>query len=245
MRLKISLILILSVFAVCAVAAKRTVVNEEGDTVRYLYPKFNGFTVNVDLFSPVANAFGQKYGNYEVGLDAGFYNRFYPVYEAGICYADDTPEDYNYTYHVNPSFYNRIGLNYNIMYNKKIPGMLLVGVRYGMSVAKYDIRNINITSPYWGDGQTGLAIDGGQSVAHWGEVVLGLQMDAFRGFMLGWSLRYKILFAASHGAGSRPWIIPGFGKRNNPLGVTFTIGYRISPKKKAAPAAVQSRPGEQ
>lgn len=231
---KINLILILTALLAVSAEAKRTVVNEQGDTVQYLYPKFNGFTVNVDIFSPLSNAFGQKYGNYEASLDAGFYNRFYPIYEIGVCYGNDTPNDYNYTYHVNPSFYNRIGLNYNIMYNKNIPGMLFVGLRYGMSVAKYDIRNISISSSYWDDTQTGLTINGGRSVAHWGEMLIGLQMNAYRGFMIGWTLRYKILFTASQPGSARPWIIPGFGKRNNPLGFTFTIGYRISPKKKQA-----------
>lgn len=239
MRLKNSIIIILAALLPLAAEAKRTVVNDHGDTVRYLYPKFNGITVNVDLFSPLSNAFGQKYGNYEVSVDAGFYNRFYPVYEAGICYGSDTPNDYNYTYHVNPSFYNRVGLNYNIMYNKKIPGMFFVGIRYGISFAKYDVRNISITSSYWDEAQTGLTIDGGRSTAHWGEMLIGLQMNAWRGFMIGWSLRYKILFAASQDSNARPWIIPGFGKRNNPLGFTFTVGYRIAPRKKNAPA-VQS-----
>lgn len=232
MRRRINLILVLLTLITVSAEAKRTVVNEQGDTVKYLYPKFNGFTITADLFSPLANAFGQKYGNYEISLDAGFYNRFYPVYEAGICYGNDTPNDYNYTYHVEPSFYNRIGLNYNIMYNKKIPGMLLVGLRYGISVANYDIRNISITSSYWDEEQSSLTINGGKSVAHWGEVLIGLQMNAYRGFMIGWSLRYKILFTASQNGNARPWIIPGFGKRNNPLGFTITVGYRISPKKK-------------
>ena len=114
--------------------------------------------------------------------------------------------------------------------------MLFVGLRYGLSVAKYDIRNVSINSSYWDDQQTGLTINGGRSVAHWGEILLGLQMNAYRGFMIGWSVRYKILFAASQNGNAKPWIIPGFGKRNNPLGVTFTVGYRITPKKKILPS---------
>ena len=204
MRRKINLILLLVALFSLSAEAKRTVVNEQGDTVKYLYPKFNGITVNVDLFSPLSNVFGQKYGNYEMSLDAGFYNRFYPIYEVGVCYGNDTPNDYNYTYHV--------------------------------SVAKYDIRNVSINSSYWDDRQTGLTINGGRSVAHWGEILLGLQMNAYRGFMIGWSVRYKILFAASQNGNAKPWIIPGFGKRNNPLGVTFTVGYRITPKKKTLPS---------
>lgn len=236
MRRVISFILVSMLLSVFPAEAKRNViVNEKGDTIRYLYPKFNGITVGVDIFNPIANAFGQKYGNYEVSVDAGFYNRFYPIYEAGICYADDKPDGFNYTYHVNPSFYNRIGLNYNLMYNKNIPGMFYVGIRYGFSFADYEIRDVTATSPYWGTKLDGLIIPGGKSVSHWGELAAGIQVRLYKGFMMGWSLRYKFLFSASQNGDVRPWIIPGFGKRNNPLGFTFTLNYRFSPKAKPLP----------
>ncbi|MEG1573521.1 MAG: DUF6048 family protein [Bacteroidales bacterium] len=238
----ISLIFILLLLSFSSVEAKRNViVNEQGDTIKYLYPKFNGITIGVDIFNPIANAFGQKFGNYEVSIDAGFYNRFYPIYEAGICYANDKPDGFNYTYHVNPSFYNRIGLNYNIMYNKKIPGIFYVGIRYGFSFSDYEIRDITATSPYWDTKIEGLTIPGGKSFSQWGEAVIGLQVRLYKGFMMGWSLRYKLLFSSQQDGDARPWIIPGFGKRNNPLGVTFTLNYRFSPKVKSVSATVGSK----
>lgn len=230
---RINIILILLVMLPFGVQAKKSViVNEQGDTLKYLHPKFNGITVGADLFSPVSNLIGQKYGNYELSIDAGFYNRFYPIYEFGISYANDTPDGLNYTYKVSPSFYNRVGLNYNMLYNKNIPGMFYLGLRYGFSFANYELTNITANSPYWEEEQTGLSIPKSTSVAHWGELLMGLQVKLYKGLMMGWSVRYKILFAAQQKADAKQWIIPGFGKSNNPLGFSFTINYRFSPKEK-------------
>lgn len=184
------------------------------------------------MFSPISNLIGQKYGNYELSVDAGFYNRFYPIYEFGISYANDTPDGANYTYKLSPSFYNRVGLNYNMLYNKNIPGIFYIGLRYGFSFAKYDLSNITVSSPYWEEIQTNLSIPKSTSVAHWGELLLGLQVKLYKGLMMGWSVRYKILFSAQQKSDAKQWIIPGFGKSNNPLGFNFTINYRFSPKEK-------------
>ena len=229
---KIKILFILLVLFPLAVQAKKgVIVNEQGDTVRHLHPKFNGITVGADLFSPISNLIGQKYGNYELSVDAGFYNRFYPIYEFGISYANVTPDGANYTYKVSPSFYNRVGLNYNILYNKDIPGMLFVGLRYGFSFANYELTNITTSSPYWEVTESGLSIPKSTSIAHWGELLLGLQVKLYKGLMMGWNVRYKLLFADSQKGDAKQWIIPGYGKSNSPLGFSFTINYRFSPKQ--------------
>lgn len=213
-------------------AKKSVIVNEQGDTIKYLHPKFNGVTIGVDVLPPISNLLGQKYGNYEISIDAGFYNRFYPVYEFGISYADETPDGANYTYKVYPSFYNRVGMNYNILYNKDIPGIFYVGLRYGFSFASYELTNITTSSPYWEVTQTGLSIPKSKSIAHWGELMLGLQVKLYKGLMMGWNVRYKLLFADSQKGDAKQYIIPGYGKRNSPLGFGFTVNYRFSPKQK-------------
>lgn len=231
-RIKIILILLVLLLPVAVSAKKSVIVNEQGDTIKHLHPKFNGVTISADIFSPVANLVGQKYGNYEMSIDAGFYNRFYPIYEFGISYANETPDGANYRYKVYPSFYNRVGMNYNILYNKDIPGILYVGLRYGFSFANYEVTDITTSSPYWEVTQTDLTIPRSKSVAHWGELLLGLQVKLYKGLMMGWSVRYKLLFADSQKGDAKQYIIPGFGKCNSPIGFGFTINYRFSPKQK-------------
>lgn len=233
MRRKIRILLILFVMLPLTIEAKKSIiVTEQGDTVKYMYPKYNGITIGADLLSPIANMVGQKYGNYELSIDAAFYNRFFPVYEFGVSYADYTLDGSNYTYKLYPSFYNRVGLNYNIIYNKNVPGIFYVGLRYGFSFAKYELTNISVSSPYWEVEQTGLSIPKSTSVAHWGELLLGLRVKLYKGLMMGWAVRCKFVFADSQKGDARQWIVPGFGKRNSPLGVSFTINYRFAPKQK-------------
>lgn len=238
-KIKIILILLVLLLPVVAQAKKSVIVNDQGDTVKYLHPKFNGITLGADIFTPVANLVGQKFGNYEMSIDAGFYNRFFPIYEFGISYANEQPDGGNYRYKVYPSFYNRIGMNYNILYNKDIPGMFYVGLRYGFSFANYELTDITVSSPYWEVTKNGLSIPKSTSVAHWGELLLGLQVKLYKGLMMGWSVRYKLLFADSNKGDAKQWIIPGFGKSNSPLGVGFTINYRFSPKAKDKPTQIQ------
>ena len=38
---------------------------------KHKYPLLNSVLVGIDLFSPVANLFGQKYGNYEASVEFG------------------------------------------------------------------------------------------------------------------------------------------------------------------------------
>ena len=236
---KIKIILILLVMLLPMAVQAKKVVNEQGDSVKYLHPKFTGITIGADIFSPVANLVGQKFGNYELSIDAGFYNRFYPIYEFGVSYANELPDGANYRYKVSPSFYNKVGMNYNILYNKNIPGMFYVGLRYGFSFANYELSDITVSSPYWEVTQTGLSIPKSTSVAHWGELLLGLQVKLYKGLMMGWSVRYKYLFASSQHGDAKQWIVPGFGKSNSPLGVGFTVNYRFSPKAKEKPTQIQ------
>ena len=54
---------------------------EEKKESKYKFPLLNGLILGVDLYNPVANLFGQKYGNYEASLELNMYNRFLPTWE--------------------------------------------------------------------------------------------------------------------------------------------------------------------
>lgn len=42
---------------------------EEPEIKGYLYPLFNGLSVNVNILDGIANLFGQSYGNYEIAAE--------------------------------------------------------------------------------------------------------------------------------------------------------------------------------
>ena len=106
---------------------------EEPEIKGYLYPLFNGLSVNVNILDGITNLFGQSYGNYEIAAELDLHNRFFPVWEIGIGHADNTPEGLNFTYRNKASLYNRVGMNYNFGYNKTAMSFFYIGIRYGFS----------------------------------------------------------------------------------------------------------------
>lgn len=197
----------------------------------HLYPLLNGLTLNVNILDGVTKLFGQTYGNYEIAAALDLHNRFFPVWEVGIGYADNTPEGLNFTYRTHPSLYNRVGMNYNFGYNNDAMSFFYIGLRYGFSIFSYDIDNITMESSYWDETES-LQIKGQHSWAHWGELLGGLRVQVYKNFYMGWTVRYRMVFGYKKNAASEPWFIPGLGPKSSPFGFTYTIGYRFSFGKK-------------
>ncbi len=197
----------------------------------YRYPLFNGLIVGVDLFQPVVTAFGQKYANYQVSLEADFHNRFFPMWEVGIGWANNTPDDGNFTYKVAPALYNRLGMLYNFNFNTTAPGYIYAGLMYGFSFFSYDVTDITIPSGYWGTEYTA-SICGERSRAQWIEPLAGIRVNLYKGIKMGFSVRYKMLLSAKSNDTTRPWIIPGMGKRNGGFDFTYSVYYHIPIKSK-------------
>ena len=105
--------LLLSGISLSAAEKQKSKRLEDGSL--YRYPLLDGLIVGVDLFQPVVSLFGQQYANYQVSLEVSFHNRFFPIWETGIGWADNTPDDGNFTYKVSPTLYNRLGVLYNII----------------------------------------------------------------------------------------------------------------------------------
>ena len=81
-----------------------------------IYPLYNGWTLGVNFGDAIFMAAGQKYGSFDVWADVSLHNWFFPVVEAGLGFADSKPKNSNFTYSTKPSFYAKIGMNYNFMY---------------------------------------------------------------------------------------------------------------------------------
>lgn len=187
---------------------------------------FQGVMVGVDLFDPVAQLLGQNYGGYMLHVEVDLMHRFFPVWEIGVGSAYEKPDDMNYTYTGNTALYNRIGMNYNFTYKNPAYDFFYVGFRYGFSTYSYEITDISMESSYWEQIYTTNIYDQHAS-AHWFEGVVGVQVDLYKGLMLGWSVAYKWMLYESTPKGSDPWYIPGFGTKSLPVGFTYTIGYRL------------------
>lgn len=56
---------------------------------------------------------------------------------------------------------------------------------------------------------------------------------------MGFSVRYKVLLKAADYGTTRPWIIPGMGKRNGGFDFTYSVYYQIPIKTKKQRVAAE------
>lgn len=213
----------------------------ELDTVRKVrsgpkYPVYNGVSVGLNFFDAVMRIAGQKYMSFDVAADVSLWNWLFPVAEFGVGFADSHPEDSNFRYRGLPSFYGKIGFNYNFLYKSSPEYQVFVGFRAGYSAFRYRISDIDITSGYWG--QTNLFDLPTQHAQCWyGEALAGLKVRIYRNFFMGWTLRYRFKFSEKQGAESKPWFVPGYGA-SSPFGFTFSVIWNIPARRKPAPDEV-------
>ena len=117
-------------------------------------------------------------------------------------------------------------MDYNVFYKKThLPGYLYVGLRYGMSSFSYDVDGPSMTDPnYGGEVSYPFAYSDMKSRASWLEGVLGLKVKIYKGFCMGWSVRYKMRMNVEGHDNSIPWYVPGFGKN---AGSSFNLTYNL------------------
>lgn len=202
----------------------------ELDTVKKVYsgpvyPLLNGVSVGFNFFDAILMAAGQKYGGFDIWADLSLHNWFFPVIEAGAGFASSTPQDGNFTYTGKPSFYAKIGLNYNFLYKSNPDYQVFLGLRGGFSHFRYDITDITINSPYW-DQSNRFSLMDQKATALYGEVLGGIKVKIYKNFSMGWTFRYHFKFHTSGGSNSSPWYIPGYGA-SSPIAATFSLIYTI------------------
>lgn len=189
-------------------------------------PTMMDITAGADIWEPLMRAFGQSYGGGGVWVSLNLKNRFIPIVELGVGQANSTPDDGNFTYKSNLAFYGKVGMNYNFLAAKDPRYQLFAGIRFAGTSFKYDITDISVNNGYWGNTDR-FDILGQKSSAIWGEFVLGIKVGLFKNFSMGWTVRYNFPFSIKDTPNSRPWYIPGYGTRNNPLNVSLSLSYTI------------------
>lgn len=198
-----------------------------------VYPLYNGVNVGINFGDAIMMAFGQRYASFDVHANVSLWNWLFPTVEMGLGFSNDTPEHQNYTYYVSPSFYAKIGANYNFLYKSNPAYQFFIGIRAGFSHFKYSLRDVSITSDFWGENQN-FSIEGLKSTSFYGEALAGLQVKIVGGFSLGWDIRWHFMFHASKDGENKPWFIPGYGA-SNPFTFTasaiWTFGPQARPKE--------------
>ncbi len=190
-----------------------------------VYPLLQSVSVGVNFFDAIMKLAGQTHQSYDVWASLSLHNWFEPVVELGIGFADNHPEEGNFRYKGKPSFYGKIGLNYNFLYKSNPDYQLFLGLRGGFSSFSYDITDITINSSYWDQTNT-FSLLNQKAHALYGEALLGIKVMLWKGISMGWSFRYRLKFSVSNAENSTPWFIPGCGA-GSAVTASFSVSYTL------------------
>ncbi|MBR6445623.1 MAG: hypothetical protein IKS94_04225 [Prevotella sp.] len=188
-------------------------------------PFFNGIAVSADLVGVAQMAFGD-YGQYEAALRLNLKNKYFPVFELGYGKADAEDLATRLTYKTSAP-YGRVGVDFNLMKNKRDVNRLYGGFRYAYTNYQFDLFCPGVTDPTWGESAEFKA----QDVAcnyHWLEFVFGVDAKIWGPIRLGWSARYKRRLFHNDGNIGNTWYVPGYGIGGNArLGGTFNVIFEL------------------
>lgn len=189
-----------------------------------VYPLLYSASVGFNFFDGVMSLFGQKHSSYDIQASVSLHNWIEPVIELGIGFADNHPEDSNFRYKGKPSFYGKIGANYNFLYKSNPDYQVYLGLRFGYSNFKYEIADVTINSDYWGQ-TNNFTITDQKAYSLYGQAVAGIKVKIWKQISMGWSFRYGFKMKSTEGSNSTPWFIPGYG--TGALNATFSLIYTI------------------
>lgn len=195
-------------------------------TARPVYPTLTAVEFGLNFFDAITAIAGQKYGGADLTATLSLWNWLMPAVELGLGGADNTPKGNNYTYKSGPSFYMKIGADYNFLYKSNPDYRLIAGLRLGVSPFSYRLTDVSISPGYWGDAES-INLPAQSSTALYGEILLGLRVRIWKAWSLGWSIRFHHLFHTTGGEAGQPWYIPGMGAKNSKIGATFSVAYTL------------------
>ena len=192
---------------------------------------FNGFSLYVDIFSPIQKMLSD-YGGIEAGLNLNLKNTFYPTVEIGYGICNHEDGNTLITYKTSAPYF-KIGLDYNILKDKNQTNKLFVGCRYGFSFFNFDISGPEIIDPIWKNSEP-FNYKNINTTSHWFEILAGVRVKIWRNIHLGWSVRYKKHLSSSSNDYAEPYYIPGYGTTTNSSswGGTYSIIFDLNWGKK-------------
>lgn len=186
-------------------------------------PIYQGIGIKLDLGNSLYEIFSsQQQGmSFEALAYVNLLKRYLPTLELG--YAQRTYIPANEAKFSGKGAFTRIGCDFNLMKNKEMGNMFLIGARFGMAVQNYDISNLQIKDNYWNITQT-LPNYNATRFDCWAEVVAGVEVSIYKGFNMGWAVRIKKLFTLPDEKNFHATYIPGYGYNDATI---FTFNYYI------------------
>ena len=190
-------------------------------------PMYQGMGIKLDIGNSIYEVAisGGKGMSFEAMAYVNLLRRYLPTVEIGYGQLSRTAN--NNAHFSGEGSFLRLGCDFNIMKNKEMGNMFLLGGRVGMALQEYNISNLMITDPYWGITQTQTPY---QKLRFdcWGELLGGVQVDVYKNFVMGWNIRVKMLFTRVKEGKIYSSYIPGFGHHDNTVfSFNYYIGYKF------------------
>ena len=253
LSLAISLLLLFSLAMPCSAqqpqqgylphVPKRDQKQKENKESEEFVPLYNGIFLGVDVYGLGARVLGSDFLSSEISVGVNLKNRFIPTFEAGIGTTDTSSETGTNYKSTSPFF--KLGVDYNTMSKKKDKSSFLyVGVRYAFSPIKYDVYSLPLKDPIYGGEISNPSFEdyiwggtvpynhpGQKATVQWFEFLVGVNVQIYRNFHMGWAARMKWRVSESVSEYGNPWMVPGFGKyKSSTLGITYSLIYKIPSK---------------
>ena len=219
--LTVSNLLLFPVFGWGQEKATKITIKQEDKKVSF----YQGTSIGLEIAGMGSYLLGSDIFNTDIQIQSNLLNKYLPVFEVGLGKTETTNDGTDIHYKTSAPYF-RIGMDYNFFHNKThLPGVLLAGLRYGFSSFTYDVDAPNMTDPNF-DGiiEVPFSYPDQKSTAHWIEAVVGLKAKIYKGFCMGWSVRYKKRLSISKHENTEAWYIPGFGKN---AGSSFNLSYHL------------------
>lgn len=188
-------------------------------------PTYQGVNVGFELGKPLLGLLSINKG-YSVKADVNLKNTWFPTLEVGYSSYDKTAE--SGTRCLASGNYLKIGLNKSLVYlGDKAQNMFYAGVHYGFSSFTYTLNNLSWYDNYWGENALTDVTDQ-RGVVGWLDLTVGVRVNVYGPFSLGWSGQYKSTLHVSGGATSDPAYIPGYGENLKPMaGLALHLYYKL------------------
>ncbi|MCQ2310795.1 MAG: DUF6048 family protein [Paludibacteraceae bacterium] len=187
---------------------------------------FQGVNLKLDILNPIIYNISSKgeFQTFEMALNVRLKNRFYPTLEMGYAKGQLGALDAIWK---GEGGWGTVGMDINgLKKNIQSLNALVVGVRVGVAMQQYDLKNIPDQDGYWPSPAADFT--NLKRTECWGEVVGGCQVNVCSGLMMGWYVRLKLLFTRKAGDNPTPYYVPGFGYRSNTQwGVNYYIGWKF------------------
>jgi len=195
-------------------------------TAAPVYPKIYSTSIGLNIWDMAMALAGQSYKGLDIWADLSLHNWIFPTAELGIGWANHRPKEGDYNYKGKPSFYAKVGVNYNFLYKSNPDYQFFLGVRLGVSHFGYEITDISIRSDYWQQDNR-FSITDQSATALYGEALAGVKVKIWKNFSMGWTFRYHGMFKCTDGSMSTPAYIPGFGSKTGKISASFSLIYTI------------------